>query len=169
MLATILGRRSIRRYTGETVADSDLHDLLRAAMAAPSAGNEQPWHFIIITERRLLDAISDIHPHAGMVSEAPVAILVCGEPALEKYPGLWVQDLAAAIENLLLAAHGKGLGAVWCAIYPDSARMAAFRTLLGIPEKIFPFALIPIGHPAEQKGPAERYKPERVHENGWGK
>ncbi len=80
-----------------------------------------------------------------------------------------MQDLAAAVENLLLAAHGKGLGAVWCGIYPDTKRMTAFRNLLDIPETIHPFALIPVGHPDEQKAPANRYRPERVHENGWGK
>jgi nitroreductase len=167
MLETILGRRSIRSYTAEPVADADLRDLLRAAMAAPSAGNQQPWHFVLLTERQLLDAVPAIHPHAGMTREAPAAILACGEPALVKHPGFWVQDLSAAVENLLLAAHGKGLGAVWCGIYPDPARVAAFRTLLGLPEGIFPFALIPLGHPAEAKGPADRYQAARVHVNGW--
>ena len=169
MIDTILSRRSIRHYTGDPIADADINDLLRAAMAAPSAGNEQPWHFILLTERQLLDAVPAIHPHAAMTAAAPAAILACGEPALEKYPGFWVQDLAAAVQNLLLAAHGKGLGAVWCGIYPDPARMAAFRTLLDIPQTILPFALIPVGHPAEEKATIDRHRPERVHKNGWAR
>ncbi|WP_442900326.1 nitroreductase family protein [Geoalkalibacter sp.] len=163
----ILYRRSIRKYTADPVSEQDMEDLLRAAMAAPSAGNEQPWHFIILTERRLLDAIADFHPYAGMAREAPAAILVCGDPALEKYPGYWVQDLSAAVENLLLAAQSKELGAVWVGIYPTEDRVHKVRELLAIPESIIPFALVPFGHPAEKKPPAERYNPQRVHRNGW--
>lgn len=163
----ILYRRSIRKYTADPVSEQDMEDLLRAAMAAPSAGNAQPWHFVILTERRLLDAIADFHPYAGMAREAPAAILVCGDPALEKYPGYWVQDLSAAVENLLLAAQSKELGAVWVGIYPTEDRVRKVRELLAIPESIIPFALVPFGHPAEKKPPAERYNPQRVHRNGW--
>ncbi|WP_305042244.1 nitroreductase family protein [Geoalkalibacter sp.] len=166
-LKDILYRRSIRKYTAEPVAEPDMEDLLRAAMAAPSAGNAQPWHFVILTERRLLDAIADFHPYAGMTREAPAAILVCADPSLEKYPGYWVQDLSAAVENLLLAAQSKDLGAVWVGIYPTEERVRKVRELLAIPEPIIPFALVPFGHPAEKKPPSERYNPERVHRNGW--
>ena len=167
ILATILGRRSIRRYSDMKVADLDLDRLLRAAMAAPSAGNQQPWHFVVIRERALLDAIPPIHPNAGMARNAPLAILVCGDVAGRRYPEFWVQDCSAATENLLLAAHSRGLGAVWCGIYPDLERATAFRTLLGIPEQIIPMALVVVGHPAESKPPADRYDPERVHWDGW--
>jgi len=166
-LEAIYSRRSIRKYADKPVAESDVEALLRAAMAAPSAGNEQPWHFVVITERQLLDAIPGFHPYAGMTAEAPLAILACGDPALEKYPGFWPQDLAAAVENLLLAAHAKGLGAVWVGLYPTPERVERMRQLIGIPPHIVPFALVPVGHPAESKPPGERYNPHRVHRNRW--
>ncbi|KIH76496.1 Nitroreductase [Geoalkalibacter ferrihydriticus] len=166
-LKEILYRRSIRKYTPELVSDEDMEELLRAAMAAPSAGNAQPWYFVILTERRLLEAIADFHPYAAMARHAPAAILVCGDPSLEKYPGFWVQDLSAAVENLLLAAQSKGLGAVWVGIYPTEERVEKMRELLAIPPNIIPFALVPFGHPAETKPPAERFNPARVFRNGW--
>lgn len=164
----ILERRSIRQYTTDPVSEQDVEDLLRAAMAAPSAGNAQPWHFVVLTERRLLDAIADFHPYAGMTRQAPAGVLLCGDPSLEKYPDFWVQDLSAAVENLLLAAHSKGLGAVWVGVYPNEARVQDMRKLLGIPPNIIPFAFVPFGHPAEKKPPSERYNPARIQRNGWG-
>jgi nitroreductase len=166
-LELILSRRSIRKYTAVPVMERDVDDLLRAAMAAPSAGNQQPWHFIVITERELLEAISGFHPYAGMTAEAPLAILACGEPALEKHPGNWMLDLSAAVENLLLAAHAKGLGAVWVGIYPVEERMRPMRELLGVPSHVVSFALIPVGHPAESKPPSGRFNVHRIHRNRW--
>jgi nitroreductase len=116
VLATILERRSIRRFHQWPVADLDLERLLCAAMAAPSAGNQQPWQFVVIRERVILDAIPAIHPNAAMTLEAPLAILVCGDLAGIRYPDSWVQDCSAAAQNLLLAAPSRGLGAVWCGV-----------------------------------------------------
>ena len=112
MLDLIHARRSIRAYTPEAVSDDDVAEILDAAMAAPSAGNQQPWHFVVIRDRALLAAVPGFHPHARMAPQAPVAILVCGDPALERHAGYWVQDCSAATENLLLAVAAKGLGAV---------------------------------------------------------
>jgi len=167
VIEAILSRRSIRRYTAEPVGDEVVATLLAAAMSAPSAGNQQPWQFVVVTERRLLDAVPEIHPYAQMVTEAPVAILVCGDETREKLRGYWVQDCSAAVENLLLAAHGRGLGAVWLGIYPQAERVADFRRLFGLPEHVTPLALVPVGHPAEQKPPADRYDPARVHRERW--
>jgi len=167
ILATILERRSIRRYHQMPVADLDLERLLRAAMAAPSAGNQQPWQFVVIRERTILDAIPAVHPNAAMTLEAPLAILVCGDLGGARYSDFWVQDCSAAAQNLLLAAQSRGLGAVWCGIYPNLERAAAFRTLLGIPEPIIPLALVVVGHPAESKSCANRYDPGRVHWDRW--
>ena len=167
VLETILARRSIRRYSEHAVSRQDLDLLLQAAMSAPSAGNQQPWHFIVLRDRIQLDAIPDIHPYAGMAREAPLAIVVCGDPSLERYPGYWVQDCSAAVENLLLAAHALGLGAVWCGIHPDQGRVAAFQRLLNIPATIIPLALVPVGHPGERKPPADRYNSERVRFDRW--
>jgi len=167
LIDLIHSRRSIRKFTGETVGDGDVEELLAAAMAAPSAGNQQPWHFIVVRDRALLDAVPGFHPHARMAGQAPVAILVCGDPTLEKHAGYWVQDCAAATENLLLAVAAKGLGAVWCGVHPRQERVDGFRRLLGIPEHVVPFAFVPVGHPAEEKPPAQRYNPERVRHDRW--
>ena len=110
----LLTRRSIRKYTKEPVSDEAIKMLLEAAMAAPSAGDQQPWHFIVIRDRAILDEIPKLHPHAQMVKEAPVAIVVCGDERSVKYKDFWPQDCAAATQNLLLAAHAKnGSFATW--------------------------------------------------------
>lgn len=166
-MEAILTRRSIRRFTDESVSEDLIESVLRAAMAAPSAGNEQPWEFIVIQERPMLNRIPDAHPHAQMAAGAPLAIVVCGNSNREKYPGFWVQDCSAAVQNLLLAAHANDLGAVWCGIYPDIERQGGVRTLLSIPESVTPLALVVIGHPDEEKLRADRYDPSRVHRDGW--
>ena len=163
----LLTRRSIRKYTKEPVSDEAIKMLLEAAMAAPSAGDQQPWHFIVIRDRAILDEIPKLHPHAQMVKEAPVAIVVCGDERSVKYKDFWPQDCAAATQNLLLAAHAKNLGAVWCGVYPNEERVGPLRDLLGIPAGVFPFSLIVIGHPDEEKPPAERFDASRVHADRW--
>ena len=166
-LEAILSRRSVRKYTARRVPEPALKRLLQAAMNAPSAGNEQPWQFVIVTDRNILDEIPKFHPHSAMLKEASVAVLVCGDLQLETHKGYWVQDCSAATENLLLAAHAMGLGAVWLGIYPREERVAGLRKLLGIPDGIVPFSLVPVGYPAEQKTLADRYNAERVHKNAW--
>jgi nitroreductase len=163
----ILSRRSIRRYTAQPVPEGMTNELLEAAMSAPSAGNQQPWHFVIITDRKILDEIPKYHRWSQMLKEASAAILVCGDLKSEKYKGFWVQDCSAATQNILLAAHAKGLGAVWLGIYPDEARVVPTRKLLGLPDHIVPLSLVSIGHPAEQKPPADRYDSSKVHHNQW--
>ena len=167
-MEAILTRRSVRRYTEAPVAPELIEELLDAAMHAPSAGNEQPWHFVVITERALLDAVPSFHPYAAMLRQAPVAVLVCADTRLVKYEGCWVQDCSAATQNLLLAAHARGLGAVWVAIHPRPEREEGMRALLGIPAQIIPFALVPLGHPAEHPGQVARFDAGRIHANGWG-
>jgi len=166
-LNAILSRRSIRKYTAQPVSEEMIRELLEAAMAAPSAGNEQPWHFVVMDDREILDAIPRFHPYSRMLEEAPMAILVCGDLELQKYEGYWVQDCSAATENLLIAAQAKGLGAVWLGVYPIEERVAGFRNLLGVPDHVIPFALISIGYPAEQKPGADRYNSSRVRRNRW--
>ena len=166
-LNAILSRRSIRKYTAQPVSEEMVRELLEAAMAAPSAGNEQPWHFVVMDDREILDAIPRFHPYSRMLEEAPMAILVCGDLELQKYEGYWVQDCSAATENLLIAAQAKGLGAVWLGVYPIEERVAGFRNLLGVPDHVIPFALISIGYPAEQKPGADRYNSSRVRRNRW--
>jgi nitroreductase len=136
-------------------------------MSAPSAGNERPWHFIILTDRAILDAIPKFHPYSAMLKHAQSAILVCGDVTLEKHKGCWTLDCAAATENMLLAAHAKGLGAVWCGVYPTEDRMVNLKRLLNLPEHIVPFSLIPLGFPAEEKQAPDRFDDSRVHQNRW--
>ncbi len=166
-IEAILSRRSIRRYTDEPLPDLVVYEILRGAMSAPSAGNEQPWHFIVIRDRMILDKIQEIHPHSRMLSDASVAVLICGDLALEAHKGFWIQDCSAAAENLLLAAHAKGLGAVWLGIYPREDRVAGLKKLLDIPEGVIPFALVPLGHPAEDKPREDRFNIDRIHLERW--
>ncbi len=164
---TILSRKSIRQYTAKPVSREMINEILHAAMSAPSAGNERPWHFIILTDRTLLDEIPKFHPFSAMLKQARIAILVCGDATLEKHKGYWVLDCAAATQTLLLAAHAKGLGSVWCGVYPTEDRMVNLRNLLNLPEHIVPFSLLPLGFPAEVRPPVERFDPLRVHDNQW--
>lgn len=166
-MKSLLSRRSIRHYTKETVKQETIEQLLKAAMAAPSAGNQQPWHFIVIQDKSILDKIPKIHPYAQMTAEASVAILVCGDLLSEKHPGFWVQDCSAATENILIAACELRLGAVWVGVYPNEQRVESFRKLLAIPRHIMPMSLIPIGYPAEHKPPSERYDAAKIHYNKW--
>ncbi|HYE83269.1 MAG TPA: nitroreductase family protein [Clostridia bacterium] len=166
-MKAILERRSIRKYTDEPVQDSDVKDLLKAAMAAPSAGNEQPWEFIVVKDRQLLIEITKVHPYSAMLHEAPLAIVVCGNLQQEKYKDYWVQDCSAATENILVAAQEKGLGTVWLGVYPREDRVQSIRKIFGIPEHVIPMNVIAVGHPGEKKGPADRYDDNRVHLDKW--
>ncbi len=166
-METILSRRSIRKYTSAAIPEPIIQSILRAAMNAPSAGNEQPWQFVVIQDRSMLEAISKVHPYASMLTEAPVAILICGDLELEKHKGFWTQDCSAATQNMLLAIHSYGLGGVWLGIYPREDRCAGIQKLLNLPSKIMPFALVPMGYPAETKPKADRYSPSRVKYDHW--
>ena len=166
-LDCILTRRSIRQYTPDPVSDEEVKQMLSAAMAAPSAGNEQPWHFVVIRDRELLDAVPRFHPHAQMLVQAPLAIVVCGDPSLERYKGYWMVDCSAATQNILLAAHALGLGSVWIGVWPVEDRVEEMRALLGIAHGIVPFALIALGRPGEHKGPSSRFDEGRVHKDRW--
>lgn len=166
-IEAIMTRRSIRRYQDKPVPEALITQLLEAAMAAPSASNQQPWQFVVIDDRKLLDMIPSIHPYSQMLKEAPLAILVCGDMRLARHSGYWVQDCSAATENILLAARALGLGSVWLGCHPNDDRCAGLRELLKLPEEVIPLALIAVGYPAEEKGPAQRYNPERVHRNTW--
>jgi nitroreductase len=166
-IEAIMTRRSIRAYTREAVTDAQVQTLLRAAMAAPSAGNQQPWHFLVIRDPGLLALVPTVNAHAAMAAEAPVAILVCGDESLEKFKGYWMLDCSAAMQNILLAARALRLGAVWTGIYPVLERIEGFRKLFGLPQSVIPLGLAPIGHPAEDKPAVDRFAPSRVHWDSW--
>lgn len=168
-LEAILSRRSIRKYTDEVLADEVVEQLLRAAVAAPSAQNEQLWHFVVIRDRAVLAEIPKVHPHAKFLLGAPLAIAVCADHELEADRGAdyWVQDCAAATMNILLAAHGLGLGAYWVGIHPRVERKETLGRLLGMPGQVSCFGLVALGHPAEAKERSERYDAGRVHRDRW--
>ena len=163
----ILSRRSIRKYTKQPISKETIRKILEAAMCAPSAGNERPWHFIIIDDPLVLKAIPTFHQHAKMLKEASVAILICSDMNLEKHKGMWVQDCSASTENILIAVQASRLGAVWLGVYPREERISGLRILLNIPEHVMPFSLVSIGYPAEQKEIEDRYDSSRIHHNSW--
>lgn len=168
VIEAIATRRSIRRYKLQTpISDEMMHTLLDSGFSAPSAGNQQPWHFLVIDDHQLLSVIQTFHPSAKMLTEANKAILVCGDQNLEKFKGYWMIDCAAATENILLAAHGLGLGCCWLGIYPRENRVAGMRKLFHLPHNIIPFAVISLGYPAEKKPRENRYNNERIHHNAW--
>jgi len=165
LIDTIYSRRSIRRYTEEPVSEEQIKTLLEAAMAAPSASNRKPWHFVVVTERETLDRLAEAHKYAKMLHEDPLCISVCGDQSVSER--FWVQDCSAATENLLLAATALGLGAVWCGVYPSQERVEAISKILGIEAPVVPLNIIAIGHPAEEKEPRTQYDEGRVHREKW--
>ena len=169
-LDVIFSRKSVRNYTGQVVRKSDLEILLKAGMAAPSGRNEQPWDFIAVTDQGILDRLTEELPYAKMLKKAGAGIIVCGQSVHHSRPGskdLWDQDCAAATENILLAAESMGLGAVWTALHPYPDRQETVRRILNIPLEIFPFCLIPVGYPAGEEQPKEKFDPGKVHWDVW--
>jgi len=168
ILDLILSRRSIRKFTDEPVPHEILVDLLKAGMAAPSARNLQPWAFIVVTDRVLLDSLGNALPYAKMLSTAGAAIVVCGDmnkAATNTKTDYWVQDCSAATENILLATEALGLGAVWTAAFPYDERINPVRRVLNLPENLIPLNVIPIGHPTGEDTPKDKWKPENLHWN----
>lgn len=167
----IMTRTSIRAYQDKPVDEETLEILLRAAMAAPTARNKQPWKFVVIKDKSMLQQIADSMSTMKMAAYAPLAIVVCGdlnEALSGEGQAYWVQDASAATENLLLAAHALGLGAVWCGVYPKSDRVAFISRLLELPEGVVPLNVIPVGYPAESPAPKDKWKPEKVYYDKWG-
>ena len=169
VLTALRTRRSVRAYTPEPLSDQDLDTVLAAAQLAPSAANEQPWDFVVIRDPKTLAKVGEINPYAAFAARAPAAILVCLDTEKEDIPGMGILDVAMSAENLLLAAHGIGLGAVFTGIYPMVDRMEGFTRLLDMPENIIPVGLIVLGHPAIPglRTAEDRVKPENVHWENW--
>ncbi len=161
----IFTRRSIRKFEDKPIPEAMVREILEAAMMAPSAGNQQPWQFVVIDDRAVLDSLVDIHPHIRMVTQAPLGILVCGDLSLEKYAGYWVQDCAAAMQNMLLTIHGLGLGAVWTGVYPMEDRVAAFKEKFNLPKQVIPLGFVPLGWPTQQLTSESRFREDRIHHN----
>lgn len=163
----IYTRRSIRKYTGKVIPESTIEEIIKAAMYAPSAVNKQPWHFIVVSERNILDRIREIHPYASFLATASHAILVCGDTELQHDEGYYVVDCGAATQNLLLAAHMLGIGSCWIGVHPREERKKRFAELFGLPDHVQPYALVSLGYPQEEKKIPERFRPDRIHYNTW--
>ena len=162
----IMRLSSVRDYTDTHVSSATLDTLIRAGMSAPTAGNKQPWKFIVVTERGRLDSLA--HGNWRMAAKAQAAIVVCGDTTNvfpEEGRDYWVQDCSAATENILLAAHAVGLGAVWCGCYPISDRVAMVRDIFDIPETVVPMRIVMLGYPTSESTPKDKYKPENINYN----
>ena len=179
-LDVIMSRTSIRHFTGEAVSAEQLEILLKAGMAAPTAMNSQPWRFVVLTDQDRIANLLGGGPRSGMFTEAGAVIVVCGQttmmrkpfgqpdaPAVEMENIFWYEDCSAATENILLAAKALGLGAVWTAGYPATERIAPLAAALGLPENVVPLSIIPVGIPAEDPAPKDKWNPDNIHWNRW--
>lgn len=169
-IENIMTRTSIRQFKAQPVEQDKVDILLKAAMAAPSALNLQPWHFIVINDKETIALLSGKQP-----TSAPLMIAVCGDTdktmlpdGSTKLPDFWVEDVSAATENLLLAAHALGLGAVWTGVYPAMDRTAEVANVLNCPQNIVPLAVVRVGYPDESPEPKNKYKEENISYNKFG-
>lgn len=156
-------RRSIRKFTEQTISEEQIYNILSAAMAAPTAHNRQHWHFVVVSNRESLNQLSEVHRYAKMLTQATLCIAVCGD----RTHAFWEQDCAAATQNILLAATGLGLGSVWLGLHPNPGPVQTVRNLLAIPDPYVPLNLIALGHPAEEKDPAQRFEENKAHYEQW--
>lgn len=166
----IFKRASVRKYTNQPVSKEQIEMLLRAGMAAPSAKNVQPWEFIVIQKKETMLKITEFHPYSSMLKEAPLVIVVCGNKskiAIGEIEELWIQDCAAATQNILLEATELDLGGVWLGVYPKKDIMKNLAELLILPDNIVPFSIISIGYPDGEVIPKDKFNPERIHYERW--
>ncbi len=169
-LEAILSRRSVRRFSDRPVDRAQLVSLVRAAMSAPSAMDMRPWAFIVVTDREILASLARGLPYAAMAAQAQAAVVVCGVLSRlrpESPPDYWVQDCSAATENLLVAAHALGLGAVWTGVHPREERVRVVRSVLGLPDDVIPLNLIPLGYPGCETETKDKFDPSLVHWERW--
>lgn len=169
VINNIMTRTSIRQFTDQPIAKDTLDILVKSGMAAPSAMNAQPWAFVVVTEKEVIDSLNVVKPWFNLKT-ATAAIIVCGDLAKTKEgPGqeYWVQDCSAVTENILLAAHALGLGAVWCGVYPIPETVQGVTNVLNLPENVIPLNVITLGYPAENPEPKDKFKPENIHYQRW--
>ncbi len=170
VIKSIMSRTSVRSYTDQTIQKKDLETIVKAGMSAPTAVNKQPWAFVVIDNKEMMNKLAEQLKNASMLKNAAAAIVVCGDLSLaltgegQEY---WIQDCSAATENILLAAHSMDYGAVWCGIYPNKERMKVLYSELSLPENVIPLNIIPIGVPDKKNEPKDKWKPERLHWNKW--
>ena len=166
-LTVIHSRKSVRKYLNKPVSKEQLEILLKAGMAAPTAGDKRPWAFVVITDPAMLDSLSLSTPYTRMLSSAAAAIAVCGDTRIGFKSEVWVHDCSAASENILLAAEAIGLGAVWTGIYLNEGPTAYVKRVLGLPPEVYPLNVISIGYPTGEEKPKDKWDPSRIHWNMW--
>lgn len=170
VLEAINQRRSVRHFAARTVEEDLLTTVLNAGMCAPTAKNKRPYHFVVVEDAALRGKISDGNQHAWMLKDAPCCIVVCADSVAEATWDFLQQDCAAAVQNMLLAAHGLGLGAVWCGVAKGRDWAGLLAEELNLPEKVVPAAVVVLGHPAadvETGARKSRFEAGKVHHNGW--
>jgi len=163
-------RTSVRDYTERKVTRDQLETLVRAGMAAPTAMNKQPWLFVAIDDKEVLNSLGAVLPYGKMLLKSTAAIVVCGDmnKVLDGHgKEMWIQDCSAASENILLAATDLGLGAVWTGVYPAEDRVSAVKKVLNLPANLIPLNVIPVGYPAGDTTPKDKWKAENLHWNKW--
>jgi nitroreductase len=166
-LKAILTRRSIRKYSTKNIPEEYYEVMLKAAMHAPSGRNRQPWHFILVNNRDIMNKLAAVSPSWKMLETAASAIIVCGDLNLEDSESFIIQDCSAATQNILLAAHELGLGSVWLGVHPREDRLDPLREILHIPGQIIPVSMVSLGAPNEDREQPDRYNLERIHQDGW--
>lgn len=167
-IQALLGRRSIRRFEGRAVENAVVMLLLECACAAPSAANGRPWHFVVVEDRKKLDTLGSVHPYGKMLLQAPLAVVVCGDPEKSDISRLyWEEDCSAAMENMLVGAQALGLGGVWLGVRHAPEREEAVRQTLGIPGRVAVLGIAVLGYPGEEKEPHEGIDPGAVHRENW--
>jgi nitroreductase len=167
VLDAIFTRRCIRKFTGEQVSEEDLKTILKAGFSAPSAHNYRPQHFVVVREKSSLEDIASFHPYGKMLPGAGCGIIVCGDSEKQNATGFLVADCSASIQNMLLAAHGLGLGAVWCGLYPHDKLTEPMSQLLKLPKAIIPVGIVALGHKAQVREAPDRYEDTKVHFEQW--
>lgn len=167
-MSAIFKRVSVRKFTGEAVSEGDVEKLLRAGMAAPSGGNQQPWKFVVVTDAATNEKLGETSKFSKPAASAPLNIVPVIDRSGARFPELAELDLSACVENILLEATELGLGAVWLCVFPEADRMARVRETLGIPADLGPFAIVSVGHPADDPHEQQdRYDPSRIHRDRW--
>ncbi len=167
-IEAIMTRRSVRAFTDKAVTDEQIETILRAAMAAPSAYNEQPWQFIVVKDKNKIEAAAKLNKYASWAKNAPVGILTCVDSSKIKHQqGYGIIDVSIATQNILLAVHALGLGATWTGIYPNEEVMPRFVQEFNLPENITPLAYVPIGYPKKPSGRKDTFDTKRIRYNTW--
>lgn len=180
VMTNILNRKSVRSYTGDTIPAKVMENLLRAAMAAPSGRNIQPWSFVVLNDTSRYDEIFGENFNMGMYKQSAAVVVVCADttvvrpprdnpdaPAVQQPNGIWRDDMGAVTENLLLAVEAHGLGACWTACYPYADRMEPVKKALGLPATVVPYSVVPIGYPVGDEQPKDKWDASRIHYNNW--